>query len=589
MSGLRGAVAPVWQQLREDVRADPVLRYVLVLAALLGLVGIWFRLPNFGGPDEYSRLLQPMEVAGRVAADPSFGALRRGILDGRALGATFYLYGLALAPLFLLVVLTGQFGTFTALGGLESRWALWHATPAWFWTGAVLLGRLVVLALVVGSVYLVYRLGTELGGRSAGRVAAAATAVTFALVDAGHVVNEDVPALFLLLATLLLAVRYVETGADREFLLGCLAAGLAVAFKLTAGIAVVGLGVAYLLRARRAVDPVAALVRPRLLGAGLVVGVVTISVGIPSVLVGGPGQLVQRITHTTGQKTTPTPGSWGIEFWLLRGYLRGLGLPLALAVVAGVAATLRRAVSRRGTVDDRLVVALVPAAVMLAVFATWQYVRVHHLLPTMPLLLLPFGLAAGRVLDGGAEGERRTDVARIAVVLVLLAATVYAGAGALAFANDPRDRATAQLATDLGPGEGVEVYENSVADVAAVHGRSLSRYEFPEENATYSDSLVLNETAYTEWMLATPDRSPAYVQLTATELHYLDPARPEYHQYPERRAHIQRLLDGEYEYTVVARYGREGPRGTGWQQLLRAGVQPVPEHTGERVVLLRRT
>lgn len=586
---LPSPVVSAWNGLRDDLEADPILKWILLLAALLRLVGIWYRVPNFGGPDEYSRLLQPMEAAGRFAADPSFASLRRGVLDGRALGATFYLYGLVLAPMFVLVVLSGQLSTFVSLGGLESRWALWHATPAWFWTGAILLGRLVVVLLVVASVYLLYRIGTELGGRSAGRVAAATTAVTFALVDVGHVANEDVPALFLLLMTLLLAVRYVESGSTRLFLLSCLTGGAAVAFKLTAGVGVLGLGAAYLFRARRATDPLAAIVQPRLLGFGLLTGIAAIYIGMPSVLLGGPGQLVQRIAHTTSQKTASAPAGWGIEFWLLRGYLRGLGLPLAVAALIGLGTTVWRASSPTTEVDDRLVVVLTPAVAMLAVFATWEYVRVHHLLPIMPLSLIPFGLTAGRALDGSGGLGGRTDVASALVVLLLVASTVYAGAGALAFTNDPRDRAASRLAADSGPDERVEVYENSVADVAALHGRPLSRYDFPENNATYSDSLVRNESAYTAWMLSMPDRSPVYIQLTAAELQYLDPARSEYREYPERRAYIRGVVAGEHDYVVVGRYGRAEASGSGWKRLLQAGLRPVPEHTEEQVILLRRT
>jgi hypothetical protein len=67
--------------------------------------GIWYRLPNFAGADEYSRLIQPMKVAGEFVTEPNFESVRRGVTDGRALGATFYLYSLVLFPIFFYIVI----------------------------------------------------------------------------------------------------------------------------------------------------------------------------------------------------------------------------------------------------------------------------------------------------------------------------------------------------------------------------------------------------------------------------------------------------------------------------------------------------
>jgi hypothetical protein len=571
LRALVSPLVPAWRRLRDDLDADPVLGYVLLLAALLGLVGIWYRLPNFAGPDEFSRLLHPMEVAGRVAADPSLGALRRGILDGRALGATFYLYGLVLAPMFLVVMLTGRLGTFVALGGLESRWALWQAAPAWFWTGSILLGRLVVVVLGVVSVYLVYRLGVELRDRFAGRMAAALFALSVGFV--GHVgsFNEDVPMLCCLLATLLLATRYAETGARPYFLAGALTGGLAVAFKLSGGVAAVALGVAYLDRARRQADPVDALVRPTVLLGGLAVGLAAIAVGIPSVLVGGPGELLTRVAGSIGTKTSKAGGlDAPIAYWFLRQSVRGLGAPVLLAGLLATATAVGRTVARREDPSPVAVLLGASALVFLLVYSRWEFVRLRHLLPIFPVVLLVLGAEASRWRGTG----RSRRALRVGLALLLLTSGATVAAAEYRYLTDPRDGATDWLASETPDDATVEVYENSVADVGVPHGQSLSHYPYHEDRGPNTSAVGTNETAYTAWLLSLPERRPDYVQVTAAELRYVSPLNPASERYPERREFVRRLRDGGYDYSRVAAFGDPSRPSSLGDDLVEAAIDP---------------
>jgi len=582
VADLRTVLAGVTRSIGRDFRVDPLLRYILCFGGLIFAVGIWIRIPNFAGPDEYSRLIQPMKVAGRFVAAPGLDSLQAAVTDGRALGATVYVYAAVLAPIFLAILVTGQLGQFVRLGGISSRWTLWHEAPAWFWTSATLLGRAVSVLLAVGCLYLLYRLGVRLQNRQTGRIAALGLAVTFGMVESTRLVNEDIPMLFFLLLTLLLCLHYVESGAGRTFLLACFTAGLAVAFKLTGGSAVVAVGVAYVLRARRTEAPRAALVQPKFLLGGLVVSLVTITVGFPSVLFGGPGELLTRITHTSGQKTTLPGGvTAGIEFWLLRGYLSAFGLPLAVGVVAGAALTASRLLDRRDDVGDLVLLVATPVVVTLTVFSQWQYVRVHHLLPTLPLLVLLAALGIGQL-------DRTHRGIRVALAVLFVTSAVFTAVGTYQMATDPRDQATDWLETNTDRGDTVEVYENSIADVGAVHGRPLQHYSYQEENATYNSSLVLDEQAYTEWMVRMPERRPEYIQLTGEELRYITPGHPDREQFPERAAYVNGLLQGKYNYTVVAQFGERGIDRTLSERLLRAGVQPEPESRKSVVIILAR-
>ena len=77
-----------------DLRTDPILRYVLLLSAVLSTFGIWHSLPNFATRDERWRVVDPIEPLGFVLADPSVAALRDGVVFWRPYGATMYLFGL---------------------------------------------------------------------------------------------------------------------------------------------------------------------------------------------------------------------------------------------------------------------------------------------------------------------------------------------------------------------------------------------------------------------------------------------------------------------------------------------------------------
>jgi len=584
---IRTAASAAIRPVRIDLAADPRLRYVFLLALATAAFGLWFRVPNFAGPDEYSRLLHPMKPVGRVAGDPGFAAFRQGLLDGRALGATFYLYALVLAPVFVLVVLTGQIGTFTGLGGIESRWTLWHAVPDWFWTASVLLGRLVSVALAVVCVYLTYRLGVRLRDRLAGQVAAVALALSLGFVAQAHVLGEGLPMLTCLLGTVVLAVRYAETGSTRTFLAGAALGGLAIAFKLSGGTAAVALGVAHLHRARASDDPWGTLLDPRVVLGGAAVGLATVVVGIPSVLVGGPGELLARATSQVGSKTGRAGGlDAPITYWFVRQYVQGMGVVLFPVALGGTAATLAHQMRREEGVDPLVIVLVATAATFLVVYSRWEFVRARHIVPTIPTLAVCLGATASRWHASDRRGIRFG--VRVALGLALLTSAAFVGVAEYGYVTEQRDEATTWIAENVNDSAEIEVYENSIADVATPHGREVVHYDFQEENATNSSSLVLDEAAFTAWMVNATERRPEYIQLTANELAYADPTNPASDEFPRRRAFVSGLLDGEYDYTVVAEFGEWAPADSLGEDFREAALSPEVEGQEEYVVILRR-
>ncbi|MEF8827082.1 MAG: glycosyltransferase family 39 protein, partial [Halapricum sp.] len=580
------------------------LKYVLLLSAILSTFWIWHRLPNFATRDERWRVVDSMEVAGFVVNDGfSLESLQEGTKYWRVFGPTLYLYGLMAPPA---IVFTGVIGEANVFSDLLSAigvdfYAHWQALPAWLWWATVLPARLVNAALAVGSVYLLYRIGTLLRDRATGRLASLLLALTWGLIVLAHEAGEDVPALFCILLTFYLAVRYVETGSRRLFLGGSAVGGLAIAFKPTAGITAILMGVAYVLRVRHVDDPKRALLRPGLLIGGPVIALVVMYLAFPSTVLNGPDVLMNRVDRVANEKTAShgwlsRPAWW----WYVRGTVNGLGWPLALGSVGAVAATLavmgRRAIAPaivrlrgQATSDggivrsnpwletDGIVLALSCIGVMTAVFSTWAYFRTHHLLPMFPLSILLVALAI-RWLE--VDYER---LARGLAAALIISTAIYARIGTLGYANQPRDQAVAYLNDHAGPNATVETYAEDSQEAAVPHGMTIYR---PTDG---TDGLTR-----AAWMQSVEQRCPDYIVLNYQRA-MLWLAPDDHSQLSARwtrdgdAEYVHDLLadDGDYQtprapypYDVTATFGREPPfldDGEPFDRtwnVIRAGIYP---------------
>jgi hypothetical protein len=588
-----GLLGRAKRRFADDLRADPYLPYILLLAAVLAGFWFWHGIPAFATIDERWRLIDSMAAVGTLVADPGLDSVRRAVLVQKPAGATLYLNLLALVPVVLVAFVTGQLDVFVRFvprlrpGDI---WQLRTGTPEWIWTWSLLLARLLTVAFAVGCVYLTYRIGTTMRDRATGRLAAVLLSLTWGFLVMAHEVSEDIPALFFLLLALYLAVQYVRTGDRTVFLAGCMAGGVAIAFKFTAGTSVIVLGLAYLLRARRpGVDWRDALVRPRLLVMGGAFGAGAVIVGFPEALVTGPEVLIERFSgggsRSVGPAAPVAPSWW----WLLRGYLNGLGIPLFVGALGGVAAGIVR-LREQSIEADMTILLLAGLAVYLLVYSRWGYVRLHHLLLTFPLLALLLAAALSRI----RVHSRRVGWAVIAVLLVTSGA--YAGVGDLHYASTPRDEAREWLNANAPDDATMEVYRTRFRD--AVYPRDMTVNSYKKAVARTPPGQ--QPPTRIEWMRNLSARCPEYVQLTYWDLVYLGtsgPTRtesagrelagnvrrwglPPRSPTPRRAEYIRGLLTGEYNYTVTAEFG---PRPSMWPQprtrtslldLLYTGVYP---------------
>ena len=527
----RELVARARSQVREDVRADPYLLYILVGATLLAGVWFWHRIPNTATRDEWKRLRDVVIPYGLVLDDPSFDSLQRGVEHGRALGATKYLFGLALLPVVAYAVLSGQAEIFTSIGYPNRQlgyYRMWAGTPSWVWTWSLGLVRLFNLAFAVGSVYLTYRLGTAIEDRATGRVAAVVLTLTFGFLTIAHEGGEDMPALFLVLLALNLVSIYVRTGDVAAYFAGAVSGGAAIAFKLSAGPIVFVIGAAHLFRALKSDEnTVTALLKPKAVLGGALLGAVTIGVGFPTLLFVGVDPFVARVFGTSAGRSSGVFGPTApVTWWFLRGYVSAFGLPLFVAALAGVVASVVRLRHRRpGIYGTGLVMALF--GIYLAIFSRWHDFRVHHLLPTFPAIAI---LLAQSVADFRAWKPR---VARPLLAVLLVTTAVYAGTGAATYATMPRDQAEAWLHENADENDTVEVYRVHIQDTAVPHWMDVN-HRYMDESAR--------------------DPCPDYIQLGYRDLLYLREGT--YYRNGETQAeYIRGLLTGEDGYEIAAEFG----------------------------------
>ncbi|WP_324665129.1 ArnT family glycosyltransferase [Haloarcula sediminis] len=547
----------VRSQVREDFRADPYLPYIMVAATLLASFWFFHRVPNFATRDEKDRLIDAMVPYGRVLADPSVESLQAGVKWSRVpFGATLYLFALAMLPVVVVAVVTGRAEIFTSVGYPEPAFGyydLWAGTPEWVWTWSLAFVRLFNVAFALGSVYLTYRLGAAVVDRATGRLAATILTLTFGFLTIAHEGGEDMPALFFVLLALNFLYVYVRSGEGLPFYVGAACGGVAIAFKLTAAPVVLGVGIAHVLRALKADDTLKTLLAPRLLVTGATIGLVTILVGFPTFMVGGFDQIVERIFGGSASRVSwPTGPDAPITWWFLRGYASGLGLPLLFASVAGVIGSVAGLRKRR---ERRYGIALVLAmlVVYVGMFSQWHDFRVHHLLPTFPLLAL---LVANGLRDLRAWNPA---VARPVMALLLVTTAIYAGMGAVGFASMPRDEAEEWLVANADEGDTVEVYRVNLQDTAVPHGMPINhRFQTSEQI----------------------DPCPEYIQLGYRDLLYLKQGTY-YRNGEPQQEYVRSLVSGETDYEIVAEFGDRPPnfvpqRATpgDYTDLLRYGVVP---------------
>jgi Dolichyl-phosphate-mannose-protein mannosyltransferase len=256
--------------------------------------------------------------------------------------------------------------------------------PSEIWITA----RTLSAVLCVAGAAATYVAARRLWGVREGLVAAAVVSFAFLPVAYSRVAVTDVGALVGMPLALLWSVRAYEGGRLRDYALAGAAAGLAVAFKYTAGLALLPLAIAALARlradGRRAAGGLA-------LGAGVAAAVF---VALNPYLLGSLDSWWNDLrdqAEVAADQPKPGQESGGVSYYL-DSLTWGLGWAAAVAALLGAAIELRRRLIRG------LILIAVPAALFAYLSVQSRYFG-RWLLPAYPALAMLAGVALARAAD----------------------------------------------------------------------------------------------------------------------------------------------------------------------------------------------
>ncbi len=338
---------------------------------------------------------------------------------------------------------------------LARRAGLLHADGAELDRALALAGRLVSLLMATGTVWLVARVGRELGDAWAGILAAALLAFGATFVYYAKTANLDEPYLFWFALSLLFYVRLLDRHRMRDYVLFAATAAAAVATKDQAyGLYVLTVpAVASALHAHRRTEGdrriLATLTDPRLViaaGVGFVVLVVLDNVVFnPEGFAAHLQVIAGPASHPFRMFTNDLAGHLALMRQTVRHLAFAMGLPALLVGGAGVAAALARP-----RANARWLLLLVPPVSYVATF-------LHVVLYGYDRFVLPLSLVLG--LFGGAflaRGLRSAPPLRAAgavlAVAVLAYSLLYAASVDRLLTHDSRYAVERWMARNIPPG-----------------------------------------------------------------------------------------------------------------------------------------
>jgi hypothetical protein len=284
------------------------------------------------------------------------------------------------------------------------------------------LARVAVALLGVAALWLLYATGARVFGRAVGLLAAAIEAVAFLPVFYAHLALNDVPTLAPLTLSLLGTAGVLRKGRIRDYLIAGIGLGLACASKYTAGIVLVPLATAVVVRY---LDSDRAAQRRVVIGL-LLAGAATLL----AFLAANPYALLDYSSFHAGlvhqstlsgeaQGKLGAPKEGGFLYYLWS-FAWGLGWLPSLAAVGGALIVWRA--------DRRLAWLLVPGTLLFLVFMGVQgrYFG-RWLLPIFPIVCLLAAFFLVRLIESATHRARPTAPVRIAIAAVVVVVTLAQG------------------------------------------------------------------------------------------------------------------------------------------------------------------
>jgi hypothetical protein len=293
-----------------------------------------------------------------------------------------------------------------------------------------LIGRTLSALLSIGTVLLLYLLGTRMYGRRAGVLAALLLVFALDHTRISHDMLPDVPMVFFLVLALWFIWKIYTAGRTRDYLLAGLTAGVAMSMKYGGYMMFLPLFLAHLFHVLEHRRPRWEIIAgPKLIGAGLVF-VATFIAGSPYIILN-----FSKFWSAFRWQTRHllTEGHFGSSFeepaWLFyfkHGFRENVGLAAQFLVFGGVVLGLVRRAKRD-------LIFLSYPVVLFLLIAPWKARATRYLMPLAPFFILAAAVfldAALRWLARVLKAERGlgSRIAFGAGAVVLVAAILFPSA-----------------------------------------------------------------------------------------------------------------------------------------------------------------
>jgi len=411
-----------------------LLAAILVVAFLLRLQSIHFGLPALNDPDELTFELGALKMLRGPTLNPGW--------FGHPATTTMYVLALVTAAVFGIGHLVGKFPTVGSFADAI------YADPSW----VMLPGRIAMAVFAVATIYLTYRLASELFGRRTALAAAALLAVNPVHVTWSQVIRSDMMACFFMLLCMLAALRIARQDRWRDHVFAALWLGAAVATKWPYAMTALALcGAAALRMASHSADRRRSMLRLALSGAMALGFLLLIS---PYLLLDYQTALANMRGEAQIHHLGATGGApWDNAWWYLSGpVLTGFGIVGLALATCGLAIMARR--------REALAIIMPVALGFFLLLCVQNLVWERWVLALMPLLAIAgaVGLAALEAVLAQCTSTRFASGAIAAMLAVaLLQPGLHAEADARARLNDTRQLASAWAHTNVPAGSTVLV------------------------------------------------------------------------------------------------------------------------------------
>ena len=369
-----------------------------------------------------------------------------------------------------------------------------------------LTGRILSALMGLGTIVLLYLLGTRMYGPRAGAIAALLLIFGLDHARISHDMLPDVPMVFFLVLGYVFIWNIAEKGRTRDYLWAGVAAGLAMTTKYGGATLFLPLLIAHIYRVREDKKPLwQYLFSHRLIGAGLVFLAVFV-LGSPYVILDFPkffhdfkwqSSHLTEAGHFGGSAEQNT-----LLFYLQYGFKENIGIISQFFVFGGILLAFFR---RR----KRDVILLAYPLLQFSMIAVWKSWATRYLLPMAPFFILigavflDYLLALGdrRFAPSGASGKRRilwsaASVLFIAAVIAPSAVRVFKLDAALA-GIDSRTRAKKWIEYNIPQGTRIalESYGPPISrqDYSVVYGHALSNLDMDDIAAAGAEYAVISD------------------------------------------------------------------------------------------------